>query len=319
MRKDDDVEIPSLTLDQDELNDRTSTSATAQKAGKQRLNPPPARPAAAAQASVKKPNLGFVYFLLLLIIGGAGAGGYWLWFENQKLREELLGARSQIQDLDSQLVAADVSNSELGTTVEETLKTHESEIRKLWGVAYDRNRSAIATNGSKIEVLEGKLAELREVVSTQGKRVAVQADAFNEVENGYNTMINTVATLESTQKEQVAKVSQLAGDLNSLSKQAGDMKAQGDRIAALDSQLTSLDQALDRLAAQVSQQGQGLDSLAKTPSAPLVPSNLDARLENTEEAIRSIDEFRPQVLREINSLKAQVRQLSLELSMTSGG
>ena len=82
MRKDDDVEIPSLTLDQDELNDRTSTSATAQKAGKQRLNPPPAKPSVAKHAPSKKPSLGFVYFLLLLIIGGAGAGGYWLWLEN---------------------------------------------------------------------------------------------------------------------------------------------------------------------------------------------------------------------------------------------
>lgn len=319
MRKDDDVEIPSLTLDQDELSDRTPTSSAAQKAGRQRLNPPPAKPNAATQAPVKKPSLGFVYFLLLLIIGGAGAGGYWLWLENQKLRGELLGARSQIQDLDSQLVAADVSNSELGSTVEETLKTHESEIRKLWGVAYDRNRSAIATNDSKIEVLEGKLTDLREVVSVQSKRVAVQADAFNEVESGYNTMVNTVAKLETAQKEQGSKVAELVSDLSAVAKQSDDIKSQGDRIVSLDKQLKTLQQSLERLATQVSQQGKGLDSLAKTPSAPTVPSNLDARLENTEEAIRSIDEFRPQVLREINSLKAQVRQLSLELSMANGG
>ena len=319
MRKDDDVEIPSLTLDQDELNDRTSTSASTQKAGKQRLNPPPAKPTAAVHAPVKKPSLAFVYFLLLLIIGGAGAGGYWLWMENQKLRDELLGARSQIQDLDSQLVAADVSNSELGSTVEETLENHDSEIRKLWAVAYDRNRSAIATNDSKIEVLQGKLADLREVVSTQGKRVAVQADTFNEIENGYNTMVNTVATIEANQKEQVAKVASLESEVGLASKQADTVKAQSDRIAALDSQLKSLKQGLDRLAAQVSQQGQGLDKLAKEPSSPEVPSNLGSRLANTEEAIRSIDQFRPQVLREINNLKAQVRQLSLELSIANGG
>jgi hypothetical protein len=50
-----------------------------------------------------------------------------------------------------------------------------------------------------------------------------------------------------------------------------------------------------------------------------MPNDLTSRLSNTEEAIRSIDEFRPQVLREINNLKAQVRQMSLELSIANGG
>ncbi|SBS31929.1 Chromosome partition protein Smc [Marinomonas aquimarina] len=319
MRKDDDVEIPSLTLDQDELSDRTPV-AGAQKAGKQRLNPPPAKPAAATQAAAKKPSLGFVYLLLLLIIGGASAGGYWLWMENQKLRDELLGARSQIQDLDSQLVAADVSNSELGTTVEETLKTHESEIRKLWGVAYDRNRKAIATNDSQIELLETKLSELRDTVSTQGKRAAVQADAFNEIESGFNAMVKTVAALEATQTEQSTKVTQLSDEVvGKVSEQASTIAAQRDRIASLDQQLSALQQSLERLTSNVNQQAQGLDSLANASSTPQVPANLTSQLQNIDESIQSIDQFRPQVLREINSLKAQVRQLSLELSMANGG
>lgn len=317
MRKDDDVEIPSLTLDQDELSDRGAGVARAPKVGKQRLNPPPARPVSAhSHAPAKKTSLAFVYFLLLLIIGGAGAGGYWLWMENQKLRDELLGARSQIKDLDSQLVAADVSTSELGQTVEETLKTHESEIRKLWGVSYDRNRKAIATNDQKIEVLEGKVSDLRDTVSTQGKRAAVQADAFNDIESGYNTMVSTVAGLESSQKQQVEQVESLTSDVNEkVQQQVATIKSQADRIAALDRQLSDLKSSLSNLNKQVSKQS---DALSSTVSKPSVPDELSSRLQSTEEAIRSIDQFRPQVLREINNLKSQVRQLSLELSLKNG-
>ena len=323
MQKDDDVEIPSLTLDQDEISDRGTGNSHVPKAGKQRLNPPPARPTgspgAAGYAPAKKTSLAFVYFLLLLIVGGVGAGGYWLWMENQALRDELLGARSQIQDLDSQLVAADVSTNALGQTVEETLKTHDSEIRKLWAVAYDRNRTGIANNDQQIEVLQEKLSELREVVSTQGKRFAVQADAFNDIENGYNTMVNTVAKIEEAQKHQIEEASTLAGDLNAKVEQQGStIGSQRDRIADLDRQLSELKRSLSGLDSKVSQQSEGIDALSSAASQPSVPSNLSSRLQSTEEAIRSIDQFRPQVLREINNLKSQVRQMSLELSLKNG-
>ena len=323
MRKDDDVEIPSLTLDQDELSGRSGAASTP-KAGRQRLNPPPARPASvhggSSQAPAKKTSLAFVYFLMLLITAAIAGGGYWLWLENQKLRSELLGARSQIQDLDSQLVAADVSNTKQGETVEETLANHDSEIRKLWGVSYDRNRKAISDNDQKIEQLESKLAELREVVSTQGKRVAIQADTFNEVENGYNRMLKTLAEMEKGIADQAQSVQQAQAALSTqVDEQKTATKSVTGQVSNLESQLATLKRSLAALEKSINSQSKTIATLSDAPAAPAIPNDLTSRLSNTEEAIRSIDEFRPQVLREINNLKAQVRQMSLELSIANGG
>ncbi|MBJ7549470.1 hypothetical protein [Marinomonas ostreistagni] len=323
MRKDDDVEIPSLTLDQDELSARSGAAST-QKAGRQRLNPPPARPASAnatiSQAPVKKTSLAFVYFLMLLIVSAIAGGGYWLWLENQKLRSELLGARSQIQDLDSQLVAADVSNSKQGETVEERLANHESEIRKLWGISYDRNRKAISVNDQEIEQLENKLAELRDVVSTQGKRVAIQADTFNDVENGYNRMLKTLAEMEKGIADQAQSVQQTRGEVVAqINEQKSATQSVTSQVSGLESQLAILKRSLTALEKSINSQSKTIATLSEAPATPAIPSDLTSRLSNAEEAIRSIDEFRPQVLREINSLKAQVRQMSLELSIANGG
>ncbi len=313
MRKDDDVEIPSLTLDQDEISDRPSSVNPAAQAKKRRLNPPPAKPTPGTQATsvrAKKQSLFGVYFLLLLILAAAGAGGYWLWLDNQKLRNELTGAKSQIQDLDHQLLAADVSSDKLGATVEEVLKNHDSEIRKLWGVAYDRNRGNISANTEALEKLDGRLGDLRETVSTQSKRVAVQADAFNEVENGYNRLIDSVAAVEVKQTAQDESVSELVakGEQN-----ASALSAQQGSIEAMRLQLDEISSRLDSLANSLEEQRRLVASASDSPS---VTPEMEAQLNSYDEAIKSIDEFRPQVLREINSLKAQVRQISLQQTLS---
>lgn len=325
MRRDDDVEIPSLTLDRDEVQGRGRGSSNSSQAARQRLNPPPAHPAAAygvqSSGSQSKQSLAFVYFLLLLIFSGMGAGGYWLWMENQNLRDELLGARSQIQDLDSQLVAADVSNSELGATVEETLKTHDSEIRKLWVVANERNKKSLEDHSQQLKSLDGKLAALNDSLTTQTTRIAVQGDAFNVLENGHNRLVETVSKIEAGSKDVLAKVQESEAKVTSqLSRQASDVAAQLDRVAKFESQIASINKSIALLEAKVKEQSVGLASVATAPvTNTAAPDGLEKRLKSNEEAIRSIDEFRPQVLREIDGLKAQIRQLSLQLSLNGGG
>lgn len=313
MRKDDDVEIPSLTLDQDEISDRPSTANAAAQAKKRRLNPPPAKPTHSPQATsvrAKKQSLFGVYFLLLLIIAGAGAGGYWLWLDNQKLRNELIGAQSQIQDLDHQLLAADVSSDKLGSTVEEVLKTHDSEIRKLWGVAYDRNRGNISANTEALEKLDERLSQLRDTVSTQARLVSVQGDAFNEVENGYNRLIDSVAAVEVKQEQQDTLLGELNGTVEQSSKA---VSAQQGNIEALRLSLDELSSRLDGLSGTLEEQRQQIASASESPA---FTPEMEQQLNSYDEAIKAIDEFRPQVLREINSLKAQVRQISLQQTLS---
>ncbi|MBR7888482.1 hypothetical protein J9B83_05960 [Marinomonas sp. A79] len=300
MRRDDDVEIPSLTLDQDEVSERRPSTPV--KKGPS--TPTPKRPAHAPTVVHKKQSLAGVYFLLIMLIVAASGAGYWLWQQNMQLRNELYGAKSEIQNLDHQLLAADVSANKQGETLEETLKKHDSEIRKLWGVSYDTNRKAIASNNESLDALDKKMSAMRETLSTQSKRIAVQADAFNDVEAGYNKLVPSVATLDETlkavavQQETQAKKLETADAL--IAAQTGQNEAQA----------LSLEQILQELDALQ-------DDVASLQKASIESKNADTAkiqqtLANHQDAIESSDAFRTQVNGEIIRLRKQINQLMLE-------
>ncbi|MCV2402763.1 hypothetical protein OFY17_07685 [Marinomonas sp. C2222] len=316
MRKDDDVEIPSLTLDQDEVSERRPNKAAPQP----RATPSPSRPAHAPPVAHKKTSLAGIYILLLLILGASGGAGYWLWDQNQQLRNELYGAKSEIQNLDHQLLAADVSANKQGQTIEETLKIHDSEIRKLWGVAYDRNRKAIAENNEVLESINKKLATLSDNVSTQGKRIAIQAEAFNEVEANYNKILPTVSAID--QKVQGTEIvlgeqaKTLASMDEKLTAQTGLVEVQSIDAARLQS---ALDNIKGELTALESKLASVESNVAKEETAvlPAEMANIQQTLSNHEDAIQSNDTFRTQVNAEIIRLRKQINQFILEQQLNA--
>jgi hypothetical protein len=300
MRKDDDIEIPSLTLDQDEVSDRRPSASAA--APKGHSAPTPARPAHAPVVVHKKPSFVGIYFLLILLLLMSAGAGYWLWQQNRQLRNELYGAKSEIQNLDHQLLAADVSANKQGETLEETLKNHDSEIRKLWGVAYDTNRKSIATNSTAIEDLQKKLSTLRETVSTQSKRIAVQAEAFNDVEAGYNKLIPSVAVIDETVK---AIATKQEGQENLIATQIGKNEAQGLRLDQVLQDLAALQKKVVAIEEQVSN--------ANSADTAVIEQTLARH----QDAINSSDAFRTQVNAEIIRLRKQINQLMLEQQLNS--
>ncbi|WP_369921614.1 hypothetical protein AB8E32_04885 [Marinomonas polaris] len=306
MRRDDDVEIPSLTLDQDEVSDRRPSGATAQKGHN---TPTPAKPAHAPTIVHKKPSLAGIYILLILILIASAGAGYWLWQQNMQLRNELYGAKSEIQNLDHQLLAADVSANKQGETLEETLKNHESEIRKLWGVAYDTNRKSIATNDAAIDELQKKLSSLRDTVSTQSKRIAVQAEAFNEVEAGYNKLVPSVASIDETVKAIATKQDDQAKRLQSSEKQvlaqAGQNEAQALSLDQISQDLVTLQKKVAAIEKRT----------ADTSSTDV--AKIQDTLAKHQDAINSSDAFRTQVNGEIIRLRKQINQLMLEQQLSS--
>lgn len=103
---------------------------------------PPTLPAATADGTGAQAML---WLLTLLVLGLAAATGYLFW-QLQTMAE----SRAQLAAQVAALSGADESQQQSGAAIQSTLKAHEeemamhmSEIRKLWGVAYDRNRPAI--------------------------------------------------------------------------------------------------------------------------------------------------------------------------------
>ncbi|GAB3475134.1 hypothetical protein [Marinomonas epiphytica] len=314
MQRDDDVEIPSLVLDQDEVSERRPSNAKPTR----KLNPAPARPVQANQVAVKKPSLFGVYFLLILILAACAGAVFWLWQQNQQLRDELYGAKSEIQNLDHQLLAADVSANQQGATLEETLKTHDSEIRKLWGVAYDRNRKAIAANAETIKELESRLAATRDSLATVTKRLAVQESAFSDIEEDYNKLVPSVATVESKVgefSEQLASAQNLvSANTSTLQDQQNQLASQSGRIEAQQLNLESILQDIANFKVQI-------DALQNQPqgSDPQELAAIQKQLDSHQEAIESSDAFRVQINAEINRLRQQANQLMLQQQLSSEG
>ena len=303
MRKDDDIEIPSLTLDQEEVRDKRPNATRAPKA--RPAHPTPTKPAHAPRVAYTRSNATGVYILLCLRLRASARAGYWLWQQNMQLRNELYGAKNEIQNLDHQLIAADVSANRQGETLEETLNTHASEIRKLWGVSYDTNRKAIAGNTAALEEVQKKLADLRETVSTKAKRIAIQADAFSDVEVNYNKLLPSVAAIEKTMGENSSQINSLAAKQVSLddllAAQAGQNEAQTLSLEQVNQQLSELSTKLVALEKQIAATQNTVDV-----------SSVQQTLDKHQEAIDSIDAFRQQILSETNRLTKQINQLIIE-------
>ncbi|EAQ63859.1 hypothetical protein MED121_03778 [Marinomonas sp. MED121] len=341
-RQDDDVEIPSLTLDQDEVSDRQSNSQTT----KRRLAPasskakPIKEAIAQPQVQYKKPNLFGVYLLLFVFITAASVAAFLVWQDNQRLKAELAATNTQLTNLDHQLLAADVSANEQDVTVEETLKNHNSEIRKLWGVSYDTNRKAIKANTTKVASIDKKQSDLRESLATQGKLVAVQGEAVNDIEANYHTLLGNLNRLEQDAQTRAFEVdamreeqdatgqalSNMGDDTASLIGKVSQQNSQIDNLLntiktmqsnnqSVSKQVTDLTSTLATIEESIAQINQKIDTLGN--DQPAIPSNLQAQLKDHQEAINAIDAFRIQVNGKLNRIDTQVNQIMLEQQLSA--
>ena len=235
--------------------------------------------------------------------------GYWVWQQNQQLRYELSGAKSQIANLEHQLLAANVSANKQGEIVEQTLQDDDSEIHKLWGVSYDNNRKTIADNSDDLDELKEKLSVIYDDIANYSKIIKLQNDTFSDLDANYNQLITTIADLDQAAQPIVV-------DWASYQEKIND---QADKIASLEKEVTSQtgnDEAqsldIDALQEQVTQ-------LANKPgglnAAEL--SDLTHTVNKHQEALNSNDTFRSQLNRQILRLSKQINKLILQQQMSA--
>lgn len=112
-------------------------------------------------------------FLLLVVVLGVAGLGYF--FVEQTQRFETLQTR--FNDLEAKIVSTDESLSQSGAALSVKLKEHQtsldehwSEIKKLWGVAYDRNRKSIDDQAKAVKGLQASMsARKKEIETLTGK------------------------------------------------------------------------------------------------------------------------------------------------------
>ncbi|KZZ59394.1 hypothetical protein, partial [Oleiphilus sp. HI0123] len=155
-------------------------------------------PVAASQSSASP----LVVSLLLLMLLALGGLSYLYWQQSQTVvgLEERLSSADEFIGQSKLLLArleGEVSETgaelmQTGTSAEKKMAFLESEVRKLWGVSYDRNRKTIQGHEKKIEALTKKLAESQKSLATHEVSLsALKADS----DKGMSVLDGRIASL----------------------------------------------------------------------------------------------------------------------------
>lgn len=151
--------ISTLKPDAEDAQRHQSKGATP-RAGGGKPAPAASRPQPAyAQRPVKVRTSPLVPVAFLLAITGLGLAGFSYW-QLMQAQSGLVSAEQRIAELEKKLELTDDESSASLTAVQAKLKWADSEIRKLWGVSYDKNRKAIAENTETLKSVKKQAASL---------------------------------------------------------------------------------------------------------------------------------------------------------------
>lgn len=242
---------------------------------------------------------GLVYLLLLVLIAVMGGFGFWSYQQQLKLERELAGsnqslaqALDRVTDLEGLINATDESASKSGAALQAQLKKllqedakrtkHvDSEIAKLWTIAYQRNKP-------KLEELDKGLAGVTETAGRLEQETA------------------SLKTQLGRADDRLA-----AGDQRLVALEA-DRKTSQTALSRLDEQMRTQDLANQEIDDLQEQRLKELEQqLALLKRNPQVPASLTQQLQEYGKSIESINAYRKQVNQELFRLRERVNQLQL--------
>lgn len=304
--------------DEDELRSRTAAEAVSRpvrasgeggRAGRktEKAKAPANKPEPAERKPGGSRAVAWLAILLLAFIGGAGFLGY-----QQERRIEAL--EGQLEEADywarqSKLALARFEGalSETGESLEETgasmgerLNTVDSEIRKLWALANERNRQQLEQHQSSIQAVQSSLATLQTSLAEQGEQLGGMGGRVEALGERLGEDVTGLGQRIDAQGEQLAK--QLA--------------EVGSRFDAVDEQVDSRLQrfvqerrlADEEVASRLASLERRMDQQAGSSELAQVREQL-AELEQT---VKAIDASRAQLTSRLVGLSAEVDRLRQE-------
>ena len=249
--------------------------------------------------------------LLLLLVAGVGAA---VWYQQD---QRIAQMESQLEEADywarqSKLALArfegELSETgedlqEAGQSIEQQLSaqakrldTADSEIRKLWGVANDRNKSRLNDHETRLKALDQSLEE----AAAKNQTLATNLGELEEV------LASEVSNLKSSLAQDIAAQGKL------LDNQQSALEKMQASVASVDEQI---DNRLKRFQREQSLTIEGLEgrisSLEKTTQA-LSGGKIESirsELSTLKQTVSSIDASRSQLTSRLVRLSEEVSQL----------
>jgi chromosome segregation ATPase len=262
---------------------------------------PESRQSMHAQAGPPAQNSGggslLVTVILLLLVAAGGYLGYNLMQQQEQLaglQSELNQAQARVESLESLLEVTSDSAEQSGQTLQQRLQdvdtrikerfTHfDSEIAKLWTIAYQRNKPQLEQQAELLKKLQAQLADAETAVATLRKSSGKADEALTQL-GGLKT------------------------------EQASLKKALQARLAAAEKQLDTLEQGLKlESEGRLKVQKQLADQLSGLSGGGDEVAQLAQRIRQNEQAIKAIDGTRRQLNQDLLRIRQQLNNLQLRM------
>lgn len=191
------------------------------------------------------PLVGVLCFMVILVSGVAA----YLFLQTQTLSGQRDDLDARVKVLEQKLSVTDESLSESGAAMQSILKGHSedlelqmSEIRKLWGVAYDTNRKNIEA--------------LQKAQTSQGASVSSLRGAMTKVEASAAEIGSLKSRLDTAANQSLALSAgfdEVEGQLRSLSDAVTSMRAEVTSQKGLTTNHSEAIEAIDQYRIQINQ------------------------------------------------------------------
>lgn len=237
-----------IVPERDEPRARPKSNRPANAKAKSRQAPPQ------KVKSGSSPLVGVLCFMVALVSGAAA----YLYLQTQTLSEQRNDLDSRVKVLEQKLSVTDESLSQSGAAIQSVLQEqagelelHMSEIRKLWGVAHDTNRTKIETLEKTAASQTASVNSLRESIT----KVEPLADGFENLRSRVDTTVNQSLALSAgfdEAEEQLRSLNDALASLRSdLNVQKSTSTEHSEAIEAIDQYRVQINQRLIQLENQV--------------------------------------------------------------------
>ncbi|PID43108.1 MAG: hypothetical protein CSB48_07400 [Proteobacteria bacterium] len=271
-----------------------------------------------------------IVLLFLCLVCAVGFLGFHVWNQSRTIDalQESLGDASNYMKQSKLLMArlegrVYENDSELeasGSQVEKKIAFFDSEIRKLWGVAYDRNKKAIKANGDaasllrqEVATLTGELDRFAAELSQTGKQLASVSTELDATNKRIDKTVNQLSGMDKSTRAIRKEVASLAKVDRSLEKNMDKMVRDLADLSAMQSQLGALQSQLGAVQGDVKQKIRQAQMQSQQSARSAELARLEARIKSIESAINSIDGFRRTSNDRVIRLERRVNEMKLTL------
>lgn len=195
--RDDDLDIPSIVPERDEVASRSGRRV--KSSGGSGRGEETGVSMRSASGSASGP-VRLLLSILTLAMLATGVGAWFFYTEGQAALVELENANGRIQALENRLSAVGEDTEETTLNLIDRIDLNFSEIDKLWA-ARNENRSNIADNRSTIEEHTEVIGSMENALESQADMLSSANAQLNNLQSRINTITENVAAMEDIDQQ----------------------------------------------------------------------------------------------------------------------